>query len=336
MEHRRSAMGETGEIMDGLTNSVADPSAGETAWPAPLVSIIIPAYNEARNLGRTLPMLRSEFGHSESVEVIIVDDGSTDHTAELVAAHIRGWDSARLLRMPWNQGKGSAVKAGVGVARGDRLVFMDADLSADIADLPRLVAALDYADVALGSRSIAGSRVEYNAGIRQFQSKFFNSVACVLTKVVASDTQCGFKAFRADAGKLLFHLCEGKGFAFDVEVLALAQLLRMRITEVPIHWVDVSGTSVRPFRDPYVMVRDIMRTRARCRKMERLVGRRIEEAAQPARDIDSRLYELLREQRAAIEGSRPRVEGRLLDLTAGDSERVSPAAVDVDPASPAE
>ena len=154
------------------------------------------------------------------------------------------------------------MKAGVGIAQGERFVFMDADLSADIADLPRLIGALDNADVAVGSRSIAGSRIEYQQPMRQFQSKFFNSVACVLTKVVASDTQCGFKAFRADAGKLLFHLCEGKGFAFDVEVLALAQLLDMRIVEVPIHWVDVSGTSVRMVRDPLLMVRDIMRTRA--------------------------------------------------------------------------
>jgi glycosyltransferase involved in cell wall biosynthesis len=304
--------------MEDLTSGVSDPLGTRAHWNAPLVSIIIPAYNEAMNLGRTLPMLRSEFADSRSVELIIVDDGSTDHTAELVAAHIRGWDGARVLALPWNKGKGSAVKAGVAAARGERLVFMDADLSADIADLPRLVAALDTADVALGSRSIAGSQVEYNRSMRQFQSKFFNSVACVLTKVVASDTQCGFKAFRADAGKMLFHLCEGTGFAFDVEVLALAQLLRMRITEVPIHWVDVSGTSVRMVRDPALMVRDIMRSRARCRKMERLVGRRIEEAAQPARDIDSRLSELLRDQHSALEQERL-ADDSFIDLTLAGS-----------------
>lgn len=268
--------------------------------PRPLVSLIIPTYNDAANLARTLPLLRSEFGHSSDVEVIVVDDGSSDHTAELVNAHLRGWPGAKLIRLPWNQGKGSAVKAGVGVARGDRFVFMDADLSADIADLPRLLAALDDADVALGSRSIAGARIEYRQPMRQFQSKFFNSVACVLTKVVASDTQCGFKAFRADAGKLLFHLCEGKGFAFDVEVLALAQLLDMRIVEVPIHWVDVSGTSVRMVRDPILMVRDIMRTRARCRRIERLLGRRVQESVQPALDIDGQLHELLHAERSAI------------------------------------
>jgi glycosyltransferase involved in cell wall biosynthesis len=259
----------------------------------PLVSLIIPTYNDAANLARTLPILRSEFGHSHDVELIVVDDGSRDHSAELISAHLRDFAEARLISLPWNQGKGSAVKAGVNAVRGERFVFMDADLSADIADLPRLLSALNDADVAIGSRSIAGSRVDYQQPMRQFQSKFFNSVACVLTHVVASDTQCGFKAFRTEPGKLLFHLTEGKGFAFDVEVLALAQLLDMRIVEVPIHWVDVSGTSVRAVRDPFLMVRDIMRTRRRCKNIERRLGRRVEEAARPAQDLDAQLRELL-------------------------------------------
>jgi glycosyltransferase involved in cell wall biosynthesis len=259
----------------------------------PLVSLIIPTYNDAANLARSLPILRSEFGHSREVELIVVDDGSSDHSAELIQAHLRGFAEARLIRLPWNQGKGSAVKAGVNAVRGERFVFMDADLSADIADLPRLLAALNDADVAVGSRSIAGSRVEYQQPMRQFQSKFFNSVACVLTQVVASDTQCGFKAFRTEPGKLLFHLTEGKGFAFDVEVLALAQLLDMRIVEVPIHWVDVSGTSVRTVRDPFLMIRDILRTRRRCKNLERRLGRRVEEAVRPAQDLDAQLREMI-------------------------------------------
>jgi glycosyltransferase involved in cell wall biosynthesis len=264
--------------------------------------LIIPAYNDAGNLARTLPMLRSEFGSSHEVELIVVDDGSDDHSAQLVAAHLRGWAEARLIRLPWNQGKGAAVKAGVNAVRGERFVFMDADLSADIADLPRLLGALNDADVALGSRSIAGSRVDYRQPVRQLQSKFFNSVACVLTHVVASDTQCGFKAFRTEPGKLLFHLCEGKGFAFDVEVLALAQLLDMRIVEVPIHWVDVSGSSVRAIRDPFLMMRDILRTRRRCRSIERKLGRRVEESVRPLHGLDEQLHELLHveeRQRAA-------------------------------------
>ncbi len=259
----------------------------------PLVSLIIPTYNDAANLSRTLPILRSEFGNSREVEVIVVDDGSVDHSSELISAHLQGWSGARLISLPWNQGKGSAVKAGVNAVRGERFVFMDADLSADLADLPRLLAALNDADIAIGSRSIAGSRVDYRQPMRQFQSKFFNSVACVLTQVVASDTQCGFKAFRTEPGKLLFHLTEGKGFAFDVEVLALAQLLDMRIVEVPIHWVDVSGTSVRAVRDPFLMIRDILRTRRRCRNLERRLGRRVQEAVRPAQDLDTQLRELL-------------------------------------------
>lgn len=253
----------------------------------PAVSLIVPAYNEAEHLRQTLPRLRAEFVDAADVEVIIVDDGSTDRTGEVTTEQIEGWVGARYIRLPWNQGKGSAIKAGVAVARGERLVFMDADLSANLADLPRLVDALDEADVALGSRQIAGSRVVYNQSrsIRKVQSKFFNGIACAMVNVVASDTQCGFKAFRADAGKLLFHLCEGKGFAFDVEVLALAQLLGLRVTEVPIEWVESVGTTVRPVRDPLLMVRDLLRTRRRCRKIEKLSGRYIWEVAGPPRGM---------------------------------------------------
>src|SRR4051812_48123320 len=89
------------------------------------VTLIIPAYNEAARLARTLPALRAEFGDAPNVEVLIVDDGSSDGTADVVRAEIRGWTQARLVRLPWNQGKGSAIKAGVAAARGERMVFMD-------------------------------------------------------------------------------------------------------------------------------------------------------------------------------------------------------------------
>ncbi len=249
----------------------------------PAVSLIVPAYNEAGRLAETLPRLKREYNAATGYEVIFVDDGSRDGTAEVIRAHLPGWAGATLLRMPWNQGKGNAVKAGVGVAAGDRLVFMDADLSTDLAGLPRLIRALDNADVALGSRAIAGSRVGYGRqhSLRHLQSKFFNSVACSMSGVVASDTQCGFKAFRAEAGKLLFHLCEGKRFAFDVEVIALAQLLNLRITEVPVQWIESKGTTVRPVRDPILMMRDLLKTRRRCHHLEKVVGRRVAEASQP-------------------------------------------------------
>jgi glycosyltransferase involved in cell wall biosynthesis len=249
----------------------------------PAVSLIVPAYNEAGRLAETLPRLKADYNATTGYEVIFVDDGSRDGTAEVIRAHLPGWAGATLLRMPWNQGKGNAIKAGVGVASGERLVFMDADLSTDLGGLPRLIKALDNADVALGSRAIAGSRVGYGRqhSLRHLQSKFFNGVACSMANVVASDTQCGFKAFRAEAGKLLFHLCEGKRFAFDVEVIALAQLLNLRITEVPVQWIESKGTTVRPVRDPILMVRDLIKTRRRCVRLEKVVGRQVSEASQP-------------------------------------------------------
>jgi dolichyl-phosphate beta-glucosyltransferase len=250
--------------------------------PGRSASLIIPAYNEARRLAKTIPLLRAEFRGQRDVEVIFVDDGSSDGTPDVIAAHIRDWPSARLIRIPWNQGKGGAIKAGVGMARNERVVFMDADLSSDLADLPRLVGALDDADVVLGSRSIAGSKVSYarDRSLRKVQSKFFNGFACALAGVVASDTQCGFKAFRADSAKLIFHLVEGRGFAFDVEVLALAQLLDLRVVEVPIRWVEAEGTSVRPVRDPLIMIRDLLSTRRRCRHLERVSGRFVWETSE--------------------------------------------------------
>ena len=253
-----------------------------TQRPGQSASLIIPCYNEARRLAKTIPQLRAEFRGQRNVEVIFVDDGSRDGTPDVIAAHIRDWPSARLIRIPWNQGKGGAIKAGVGMARNERLVFMDADLSSDLADLPRLVGALDDADVVLGSRSIAGAKVSYvrDRSLRKIQSKAFNGFACALAGIVASDTQCGFKAFRSESAKLLFHLVEGKGFAFDVEVLALAQLLDLRVVEVPIRWVEAEGTTVRPVRDPLIMIRDLLRTRRRCRHLERVSGRFVWETAE--------------------------------------------------------
>lgn len=236
------------------------------------VSIVIPAYNEAGRLAASLPTLRERIRLEERVELIIVDDGSTDATAQVALEHLRDWPDSALVRLPWNQGKGSAVRAGVSMARGDAVVFMDADLSADVADLPQLVRALEHADIALGSRQVAGSRASYDRSMRRVTSKVFNDVACAIAGIAASDTQCGFKAFRTPVAKMLFHLSEIDGFAFDVELLALAELLGFRVVEVPVGWQEASGSRVRPLRDALVMLRDIVRTRRRCARAARDVN----------------------------------------------------------------
>ncbi len=231
------------------------------------VSIVIPAYNEAARLSVSLPALEAGLRLLQPVEVIVVDDGSTDATADVAVRHLDGWPSATVVRLPWNRGKGAAVRAGVAVATGDVIVFMDADLSADIADLPRLVGALEHADIALGSRAVAGSRAVYERSLRRLSSKVFNDVACGVAGVAASDTQCGFKAFRAPVAKMLFHLGEVDGFAFDVEVLALAELLGYRAAEVAVGWQEEAGGSVRPLRDARRMLGDIVRIRRRVRQL---------------------------------------------------------------------
>jgi len=231
------------------------------------VSIVIPAYNEATRLAASLPALEAGLRLHQPVEVIVVDDGSTDGTAQVAMELLGGWPSATVVRLPWNGGKGAAVRAGVAVATGDVVVFMDADLSADIADLPRLVASLEHADIALGSRSVAGSNAVYDKSLRRFTSKVFNDLACGIAGISASDTQCGFKAFRTPVAKMLFHLCEVDGFAFDVEVLALADMLGYRAVEVAVGWQEDTSSKVNPVRDARRMLGDVVRIRRRCSQL---------------------------------------------------------------------
>ncbi|MCX7621466.1 MAG: glycosyltransferase family 2 protein [Acidimicrobiales bacterium] len=228
------------------------------------MSIVIPAYNEAGRLAASLPGLRDRIALSARVELIVVDDGSEDATAEVALEHLRDWPASKLVRLPWNQGKGAAVRAGVSLATGDAVVFMDADLSADLADLPQLLKALNHADIAVGSRQVAGSCATYDRRLRRVTSKVFNDVACAIAGIAVSDTQCGFKAFRMPAAKLLFHLSQVDGFAFDVEVLVLADLLGFRVVEVPVGWQEAAGSRVRPWRDALWMLRDILLARRRC------------------------------------------------------------------------
>ena len=233
--------------------------------PPNALSVVVPAYNEARRLETSLPLL-ADVAADAGAELIVVDDGSDDGTAEVAATRLAGLPGAKIVRLALNSGKGAAVRAGVAHARGGSIVFMDADLATDLGDLPALLEALETSDVAIGSRVMPGATVDGATSTRARMGRTFNRMARVVTGLDLRDTQCGFKAFRAPVAQLLFHLGVVDGFAFDVEILALARRMGYRVAEVPVHWHAVEGSRVDVMRDPARMLRDVFLTQARWRR----------------------------------------------------------------------
>jgi dolichyl-phosphate beta-glucosyltransferase len=228
------------------------------------LSVVVPAYNE---VGRVEGTLSRIFEHLEtlggSFEVILVDDGSVDATAERALQVRPGESRFHLLRLGENRGKGAAVRAGVLAARGQRILFSDADLSTPIEDLARLEAALDQgADVAIGSRAIAGAEVVVRQPwYRQTMGKIFNLFVQTLVLPGVRDSQCGFKLFHAEAARKSFSLGRLPGFSFDVEVLYIARRLGYCIAEVPVRWYNSPASRVHPIFDSARMLRDLLRIR---------------------------------------------------------------------------
>ncbi|HLH40108.1 MAG TPA: dolichyl-phosphate beta-glucosyltransferase [Bryobacteraceae bacterium] len=214
------------------------------------VSIVIPAYNEERRLPSTLEDVaayldRKRFGFSE---IIVVDDGSRDRTAALVEnSKHRG---LRLLRNPGNRGKGYTVRHGMLEAAGEWILYTDADLSAPIEEMDKLLDAVrrEDAQVAIGSRALDRSLVGvHQSAFREMSGRAFNLVMRGITGLPFLDTQCGFKLFRADAAQAIFSRQTLDGFSFDVEDLVIAKKLGIKAIEVPVVWNNVEGTKVSAF-----------------------------------------------------------------------------------------
>jgi glycosyltransferase involved in cell wall biosynthesis len=283
------------------------------------LSVVVPAYNEARRLRHSLPPLLDAVSDA-GAELIVVDDGSDDDTAEVAGAYLAGLPgAAKLVRLALNSGKGAAVRAGIAHARGRSIVFMDADLATDLNDLPALLAALETADVAIGSRVIKGATVDGASSARAHMGRTFNRLARAVTGLDLSDTQCGFKAFRAPVAQLLFHLGVVDGFAFDVEILALARRMGYRIAEVPVHWHAVDDSSVDVLRDPARMLRDVVLTQARWRRTRILAVLRALEG--------DGVVEVLRANLRASDNVVPWTEGALALLPCSEV-RVASSIVD--------
>jgi glycosyltransferase involved in cell wall biosynthesis len=228
----------------------------------PALSVVIPAYEEASRIGTTLHALCAATAE-QHVEVIVVDDGSSDDTAAIATANLEGHRGGSVLRLGSNRGKGAAVKAGVLTSTGDVVLYMDADLATDLTALPVFLAALADADVVSGSRTLPDAVVRNGTRDRAAMAWVFNHLVRTLTGIDSHDTQCGFKMFRGDAARRIFALAKCERFAFDVEVLVLARRLGLRVVERPVVWTAVEGSSVRRGIDSLRAGADVVRIAAR-------------------------------------------------------------------------
>ncbi len=231
---------------------------------APRWSVVVPAFNEADRLPRYLDEIVGFFdGLGVPYEVIVVDDGSTDGTPDVVEA--RRHPAVRVLRLGRNSGKGAAVRAGMLAARGAFRLFTDADGATPIAELKRLEPMLAAgADVVIGSRVVVDPAVFVAARPHRVAvGRVFNWCVARLGLRGVADSQCGFKAFTAAAAERLFGRLRTRGFGFDVELLLEAQAAGYRIAEVGVNWADQAGSKVGVLRHGPGMLWQIATARRR-------------------------------------------------------------------------
>jgi glycosyltransferase involved in cell wall biosynthesis len=229
----------------------------------PMVSIVIPAFNEAARIGESLRKIRLFLEQTPlSIEVVVVDDGSADATSEIVS----NLDTMplRLIRNDTNHGKGYSVRQGVLSAKGKYVLFTDADLSAPIDELSLLydVATREGADIVIGSRAIDRTYIDkHQARFRELGGIVFNRMVRLLLGLDLSDTQCGFKLFHRERTRPIFEKQTIYGFGFDPEILFIAGRRGLSIREVSVRWSHSDGSKVSFLRDGFRMFLDLARIR---------------------------------------------------------------------------
>lgn len=229
-----------------------------------IYSIVIPAYNESDRLGATLEkVLAYVLQQRWDAEVIVVNDGSRDNTAEIVRAFAEKNPILRLIENPGNRGKGYSVRNGMLNSRGDIVIFSDADLSSPIEEAPKLLQALDAgADIAIGSRWLrAELQTQRQSLHRQLFGRIFNLVLRLALGLKFKDTQCGFKAFTRRAAQTILPLQRIERWGFDPEILFLAHKFGFRVKEVPVRWGHSGGTRINPLMDGAKMFQEALRVR---------------------------------------------------------------------------
>ena len=235
------------------------------AGSLPLLSIVVPAYNEEARIGNSLKRMLAYFdAQPYAYEILVVSDGSNDGTLDIVSHIAAQRPHVRALSYVGNRGKGYAVRYGMLRAQGERVLFSDADLATPIEEVEKLLAKLDAGyDIAIGSRDVAGSElIKRQSALREFGGKTFNKMVQMLAVPGIHDTQCGFKLFTRAAAQAIFRRAQVDHFAFDVEVLYLAmRVFGYRVAETPVRWQHVEGSKVRFVRDACRMVKTVVRIR---------------------------------------------------------------------------
>lgn len=227
-------------------------------------SIIIPAYNESRRIGPTLDRVLSYIAQQNwDAEVVAVNDGSKDNTAEIIRRFAERNSRLRLIENPGNRGKGYSVRNGMLHAHGEVLLFSDADLSSPIEEAPKLFAALQNdADLAIGSRWLrADLQTERQPLHRQLFGRMFNLILRIVLGLRFKDTQCGFKAFTRTAAEAIFPRQRIERWGFDPELIFLGQMLGYRAVEVPVVWAHDEKSTISPVRDGMRMFMEVLRIR---------------------------------------------------------------------------
>lgn len=228
---------------------------------APFLSVVIPAYNEASRLPATLARVEEYLaGAFPEHEIILVDDGSTDATTAVAKERADANPRIRVIENDVNRGKGWSVKTGILAARGEFVLFSDADLSTPIEEVEKLLPAMKTASVVIGTRT-APDLVRPQPFTRRWMGKTFNLIMRAMIRLPFHDTQCGFKLFTREAAQAVFSRLATEGFAFDVEAILRARATGFVVAAVPVRWINSPDSRVHVVWSSLQMLRDLRRVR---------------------------------------------------------------------------
>ncbi|MEQ9406215.1 MAG: glycosyltransferase family 2 protein [Fuerstiella sp.] len=251
-----------------MPSEPAGPATADHAQPRCKLSVVVPAYNEAARIGAAIEdvicCVPPRVG--TSWELLLVDDGSNDSTRAVVSKFQSRVPQLRLISHSANRGKGAAIRTGVRAAAGEVILFTDADGATPFGHATQLLDELEAgADIAVGIRISTAGIPRRRSLRRRLMAAVFRVLVSFLIHTPVRDTQCGFKMFRSSVARRLFGASQEEGYLFDVEILGLAHILCLRISEVSVSWQEVSGSRISVWRDSWRMFTGLWRVRRRLR-----------------------------------------------------------------------